>query len=435
MTRSIAPLPLLLALLLAQLQPARAQARAAQSYLARTESATGTAELSLGAEPTLSLRLGGQAPQALEGLEVVGGYLFGPKRADLEPRSSAGIAGALRAKRVDVAEISASGLKVRSEPSTSGDEIWRLRRGDQVEVLEERGDWLRVPHGWIKSKGKRPYVTRKRLPRASELAQGEGVVFLRRAGRGWRGLRGGMRPISLRVASPQARPGKRILIVPDERSAEDGGGFRAYAEQVGRAYKGQGYQVVIADVDCWLDVVDELQAARGTPYARVVFIAHGGWDGPIFRGGMGQSQVSPTEDKETFAKLIAALRVGTQRHGRVLVSSCHAAGSANHEGSGGYRWVHDLAARTGRQVAGPAGTTSTEWTLRHALAGLEGRGTARQELHVARGTKVRVVRPGGTLAGARTMTAAEFKASRPEPAGGVTAGPGGGGGFTWIPEN
>tara|TARA_R110002072_G_scaffold1072_6_gene8748 strand:+ start:344 stop:1687 length:1344 start_codon:yes stop_codon:yes gene_type:complete len=393
----------------------------AEEYALRTEDSTGRADLTLGETPKLVLRLAGAPAETLEGVEVVGGYLFTAKRADLQPRNSSGITGALSLGKVDVAEVLASSLKLREGPSTSGRQIDRVRRGEQVEVLEERDGWVRVrskwSEGWIKARGERDYLERKRLERM-EYVGGKRSVFIKRAGRGWRGnlkrdasTEG---PLTLRKAIKEQRGRKRILLVPDERHGNDGVAFRGYAEQVARTYAGQGYQSAIADVDCWEDVVDELQAASGAPYARVVFIAHGGWDGPVIRGQMGAAQVSPTQSPAVFAKFIQALKAGTQRQGRVLASSCHAGGTARGEASSNdYRWVHDLAAQTGRQVAGPAGFTSTEYTLRHTLAALEGRGTVAQEVHVARGAKVRVVAPGRTLASAKTMTAEEFSASRP----------------------
>jgi hypothetical protein len=41
------------------------------------------------------------------------------------------------------------GLNVRSEPSTMGKVMGVLMRGDRVNVLEEKGDWLRAKEGWI----------------------------------------------------------------------------------------------------------------------------------------------------------------------------------------------------------------------------------------------------------------------------------------------
>jgi len=41
------------------------------------------------------------------------------------------------------------GLNVRSEPSIMGGVITVLKRGDRVDVLEEKGDWLKIKEGWI----------------------------------------------------------------------------------------------------------------------------------------------------------------------------------------------------------------------------------------------------------------------------------------------
>lgn len=48
--------------------------------------------------------------------------------------------------------VVASWLKIRKEPSLSSPVLGYLRRGVQKEVLERRGEWLRIEEGWISGK-------------------------------------------------------------------------------------------------------------------------------------------------------------------------------------------------------------------------------------------------------------------------------------------
>ena len=72
-----------------------------------------------------------------------------------------------------------------------------------------------------------------------------------------------------------------------------------------------------------------------------------------------------------------------------------------------YVWTDDLAARTGRVVAGPAGLTSTEYTLRGVKAALEGEGTVIQEARWAGPDGSRRLRSSGSLRGTRLVAAPE----------------------------
>ncbi len=138
-----------------------------------------------------------------------------------------------------------------------------------------------------------------------------------------------------------------------------------------------GKSVVGTDVDVALQTL-RAASANGTPYDRVVFVAHGGWDGPFF----GHQQTSGKDDQKTWPDFCAAIRRGTTPTARLYSSSCHGGGSNYTErkkGNSDYIWSRDLAKRTGRTVAGPAGPTSTGYTLQQGKAALEGEGVVKQE--------------------------------------------------------
>ena len=379
----------------------------------------GRALLDLSGEtPRLTLRASGLPEEPLAGIPVVGGYLFTANLADIRavlPRSGGMVAAIQSVTEQRTAEVLSGGLRVRAEPSTEAPIVGNLRGGQQVEVLEERDGWARVrvdysTEGWSKIAGSRPYLTLRTVPKLTSI-EGKRAIYLQRRGPGWEGqVKGGaawVGDIVLRDDTHAAPSAKRVLVIADRRNSSDGGAFNAYANQIKATYGEQGYQTVIADVDSWEDVVDELEAAASAPFARLILISHGGWDGPIYRGHVGTRQASGKYHTELFERFAAAVRVGTTPEAKIYNSSCHAAGTARDEDvsyGSPYRWVHDLAARTGRQVAGPAGKTSTEWTLRQSLAALEGQGQVVQEVHVARRGQLRILYPGMSLASSRVAT-------------------------------
>ncbi|MBL4844710.1 MAG: SH3 domain-containing protein [Planctomycetes bacterium] len=383
----------------------------------------GRAELVLGANPTLTLRATGEPVRPLKGIAVFGGYLFTDDFADLMavmPKSRGMVAALSSVSQVTQAETLVAGLRVRSEPSRSGRVVANLRGGQRVEVLEQRDGWARVKllgkEGWAKISGSsRDFLRLISVPKLTSV-QGARSVFLYSRGPGWQGLlRNGdtwSGDIVLRNDTHAAPTNKRLLVLADLRHMTDGGAFKAYANQLKKTYGQQGYQTVIADVDSFEDSIDELNAASEAPYARVVLIGHGGWDGPVLRSHVGTRQVSGKYNVEVFERFVAAVNAGTTPTARIYNSSCHAAGTARSEKapwSSPYRWVHDLAKRTGRHVAGPAGKTSTEWTRQQSLATLEGQGVVVQEVHVARGDKLRILYSGMNLASAKSRPLPEIE--------------------------
>jgi hypothetical protein len=201
--------------------------------------------------------------------------------------------------------------------------------------------------------------------------------------------------------------GKRALLIPQKaHDPTHVNAFKAYATHVARRYKAMSYdRVDVVLGESWAVVIDELLKAEAErrPYTRMVFIGHGGWDGPI---GMGQ-QRSSESDPEGFKVLIDALRRGTAPDARIFASACHAGGSDKYEAlnswNNKYRWVDDVALQTGRIVAGPMGKTSTEYTEQHVFAVLEGDGVTRQAVRWASPQGVKIIPPKGTLAGAALL--------------------------------
>jgi hypothetical protein len=202
--------------------------------------------------------------------------------------------------------------------------------------------------------------------------------------------------------------------------------FRAYATHVARRYTAMGYQVAETMLGTSLEVVAErLQkgAADAKQFERLVFIGHGGWDGPVlgkYDDG-GTHQGSSHYNQEAFAVLVAAIQAGMTPTGAIYSSSCHAAGSNVYERAAGrnaYVWTDDLARLTGRIVAGPAGYTSTEYTERHVMALLEGQGTVVQECKWRSKDSSRTIMGKKSLADAPLRTPADpvhLPAPRPEP--------------------
>lgn len=182
--------------------------------------------------------------------------------------------------------------------------------------------------------------------------------------------------------------------------------FRGYATRIARLYRARGYVAAETMLGTSIEVVvDRLLKAEadGQPFDRVVFIGHGGWDGPVLGkySEEGHHQASSHYNPEAFAKLVDAVKRGTTPAARIFSSSCHAGGSNVYERAAGrneYVWTDDLAVRTGRIVAGPAGYTSTEYTQQHVLAVLEGEGVTVQEVRWASGTGSRTIKPRSSLA-------------------------------------
>jgi hypothetical protein len=200
-------------------------------------------------------------------------------------------------------------------------------------------------------------------------------------------------------AAPAASGQKAALLAPVKpHSSNDANAFRSYARRLADYYRGQGWRADVLEVESAEALGKALEQAgtEGRPYARLVLIGHGGWDGPLFQGG----QVSPTSSPDGFVRLIAALRRGTTADARVFSSTCHAGGSNRYEDvRKDDRWTDHLARAAARIVAGPMGPTSTEYTYQHVLAVLEGQGTTRQEVRWSAPEGARTIPAGGTLAG------------------------------------
>jgi SH3 domain-containing protein len=417
----------------------------------KNEIRKGRADLRIEGEPNLTLKEDGAEAVAMPGIEVFGGYLFAESReaiAAIMPKSGGMIAAIKSVSEIQQATTVVPGLRVRSLPTTEGSQIVaNLRGGQRVEVLEVKDGWAKVKvdyskEGWAKISGSRTYLELSTVPKLTSI-QGARSIFLSKRGPGWQGqVKEGASwqgDIVLRNNTHAAPTTKRVLVIADRRHSGDGGAFNVYAKRIRKTYGEQGYQTVIADVDSFEDVIDELKAATSAPYSRMMIIGHGGWDGPVLHSHVGTRQVSGKYNEELYAEFVEAVKAGMTRDGKILNSSCHAAGTARDEkvsyGSP-YNWVHDLAHRTGLQVAGPAGKTSTEWTLQHALAALEGRGVTTQEVHVARGDKLRILWPGMNLRSATTIDLPEIKdlpqpkteeapeagEAQPEPAPAITNG-------------
>jgi len=216
----------------------------------------------------------------------------------------------------------------------------------------------------------------------------------------------------------QRPPKSALLVWSFAYSEHDQNAFHAYATELSRYYrhsKGYGRADVVKG-ESFHTVIDQLKqaAAEGRPYQRLVMIGHGGWDGPVIgsTSGWESRQVSGKQAIPLYNELLEAIRTGMTPSGKIFSSSCHAGGSNVYErakeSSPRYNWTHDLALRTGRTVAGPAGYTSTEYTFQNVKATLEGEGVTKQEVHVAGPQGLRIVRPSGALSSTRVVEIPEI---------------------------
>jgi hypothetical protein len=187
--------------------------------------------------------------------------------------------------------------------------------------------------------------------------------------------------------------------------------FAYYGREVANYYRSKGYPIVKEALgDSWADIAAIVSSAEaeGHPYDRVVFVGHGGWDGPLIWGDKndGISQASEGMNTEYFHAFTAALRHGTTADAKIFFSACHSGGSNRFElASFGpdsdvskEHYVDDVARESGRTVAGPMGATSTAFSLRAVKAALEGEGTTAQQTRIAKGSgPARVIAAGGSL--------------------------------------
>jgi len=354
--------------------------------------------------PTLTLTRLGEEPEALRGARLEDDVLLfgaGPE----------GLAGALTPDAPGAtATVVVEAMNLREGPGTSYPDRALGRFGDRYEVLGSRDGWneVRLPdgralwgHGELLRRGlvgfvpgERTLLLRERGDRLEGVIQEGGAVV-------------GHLVLSDRNADLDA---KWALLVPTRRWSSGNGpreerAFRGYCRRLKAFYRARGIRSELQFGEGAESVIEMLEAApaQGRLYSRIVIIGHGGWDGPTMGVTNSPYQVSGRDsDPALFLRFIEAIRQGTSADAKLFSSSCHAGGSnvyELHDGRRKYNWTHDVAVRSGRTVAGPAGYTSTEWTYRHVLAALEGIGTTKQEVHVAGPEGLRVIRPSGSLAG------------------------------------
>lgn len=219
-------------------------------------------------------------------------------------------------------------------------------------------------------------------------------------------IRKGQRVVAteqLRPRPAKAGPKAALLVHANAYDKSHANAFKSYATELAAYYRLHGYKradLLLGDGQESLIAALRRADHEQRPYARVVIIGHGGWDGPMLSQG-GTSQVSWTDSQPLYLEWLAALQAGTTPDARIFSSSCHAGGNNRYETGRAYRWTDDVARRAGRIVAGPMGKTSTEYTRQHVLAVLEGIGSTRQEVRWGSPQGWRTIRGGGTLGGAQ----------------------------------
>jgi hypothetical protein len=177
------------------------------------------------------------------------------------------------------------------------------------------------------------------------------------------------------------------------------GGMKVFAQQAADYYKSKGYTITMIPGD-WEAVTLKLVAAEesGHTFSRFIISSHGGWDGPMFEGK--KCQLSAQECTDEFGDLIRAMRRGLTPDAKMIFSACHTGGSNRYEDHTkqtyydySYIYSDDVAAKTGRTVAGPMGETSTEYTRQLVMA-VEGEGVTKQETRVSTPSGGKTIQPG-----------------------------------------
>lgn len=373
----------------------------------------GRGELQLGERPTLTLR-SDAGSETLVGERVVGGYLFAADRSLLQQPNQDGIADRILETHAKEGQVRFRVLRRYATKDASTRQGF-LHRGQRVEILREEDGMAQVRPaggypGWVRLTDDRGNPTleigSEELPKRNHLDGEKRSLYVFPHQGGYRGYfyKGssfnGKLTLRPDFPTPQQRT-KRVLLIPDLHHDGDGPAFVVYARRLRDYYAPKGYEVVIFGPENQEDTIELLEASANAPFSRMVLIGHGGWDGHSLRGYLGASQVSGKLNMALFMRYLDAIRVGLTEDAKIYNSSCHAAGTGRTETvsfeGARYRWVHDVASRTGRLVAGPANKTSTEYTQQQVLATLENTGTVVQEVHVAKGNKLRILFPGQSL--------------------------------------
>jgi hypothetical protein len=218
-----------------------------------------------------------------------------------------------------------------------------------------------------------------------------------------------------RVTTRLRRRGRALLIQTDGNVLDD---LRLLyrSPAIEDEYRRRDYDVVKQSYTHWEPLIAYLRGAAEAPFARVLFLAHGGWDGPI----LGEPSDVHTMDvaqanagTPKFEAFGSALAAATLPDARIYISACHGAGSdaAERVGRVEHRngdarsksWTSALHAACGRFVAGPAGSTAWHLTVQAARCALERDGPAPQELAVFDGGRGLAIRAGETFEQAQAV--------------------------------
>ncbi len=203
---------------------------------------------------------------------------------------------------------------------------------------------------------------------------------------------------------------RRIALIPKRRLLVVLSAYRVYADRLHARfqalrlevyYRLKGYETERVSPQNWEELTTYLESESNDPFKRVVFITHGGYDGPVLGyeddeddyfvyplmtileddGELpGTRQLAPEDEDDMWTRMVKAVHASTTAKAKVYVSACHAGGSdaGERETASGYLasltpWVTLLADATGRAVVGPAGYTSWHNTFGGVMAMEEGR--------------------------------------------------------------
>lgn len=215
--------------------------------------------------------------------------------------------------------------------------------------------------------------------------------------------------VGYRITARRRRLQRALIVSTDMRIIHQDFTKWWHANPVEDELNRRGYDVTRRQFDRWAQLIAFLQEPQEPRFGRVVFITHGGMDGPILGhstdadpGYQGQAPVRSAE----FTQFAAALAGATTDDARVYISACHTGGDdAAERARNGFTisWSAALGEATNRRVVGPTGFTAWRRTHEAVLCALEETGPAPQELVVFEGDRVVAIRPGETYAQARAV--------------------------------
>jgi len=230
-----------------------------------------------------------------------------------------------------------------------------------------------------------------------------------------------------------------IIVTPLDSSDGTGANdFKTTADKIEKQMRSKG--------GCGAEGCSDVKRLNGLPPAGatepadvVVFVGHGGWDGPMDVNGTqwagpngdqsSDGQISPWVNQKEWPDEVARLRGAVKPGGLVVVDACHGAGSNADEpyqmaGStvspvtptNHHSWAQAVAKDAGVYAVGPQGTTGESWMPGMENYGVHG-GAAPQQAgaYSPGGTEVKDWQNGGWAAHKKKTGCTSPSCGRPGP--------------------